>query len=77
MTKVERIRTEIEQLSPRERAELNAFLQNWSEDDWDREMADDALPGGKLDRLRQQAEAEARAGTLRDFPKPLSPCCLL
>ena len=70
MTKVEQIRSEIEQLAPRERAELNALLQNWTEDDWDRQMAADAAPGGKLDRMRQQAEAEARTGKLRDFPKP-------
>jgi hypothetical protein len=69
MTKVEQIRSEIEQLTPRERAELNAMLQGWAEDDWDRQMARDAAPGGKLDRLRQQAEAEARDGKLRGFPK--------
>jgi len=72
MSKVEQLRTEIEQLTPRERAELNALLQNWSEDDWDREMAADAAPGGKLDRLRQRAVVEAQAGKLRDLPKPRS-----
>ncbi|MEI6084292.1 MAG: hypothetical protein WCS70_08320 [Verrucomicrobiota bacterium] len=57
MTKVEEIRQTIEKLTPRERAELNALLQNWTEDDWDRQMATDSTPGGKLDKLRQQAEA--------------------
>ena len=70
MSKVEQIRAAIEQLSPRERAELNALLQNWTEDDWDREMTADAGPGGKLHRLKQKAEAEARTGQLREFPKP-------
>jgi hypothetical protein len=68
MTKVEQIRSEIEQLTPRERAELNVLLQDWAEDDWDRQMARDAEPGGKLDRLRRQAQAEARDGKLRNFP---------
>jgi hypothetical protein len=70
MTKVEEIRQTIEKLTPRERAELNAILQNWTEDDWDRQMAADSVAGGKLDQLRQQAEAAAKAGKLREFPKP-------
>lgn len=52
MTKVEQIRSEIERLTPRERAELNAMLQSGTEDGWDRQMAADAAPGGKLDGLR-------------------------
>lgn len=67
---VEEIRSAIEKLTPRERAELNALLQNWTEDDWDRQMAADFAAGGKLDKLRQDAQAEAQAGKLRDFPKP-------
>jgi len=70
MTKVEEIRLTIEKLTPRERAELNALLQNWTEDEWDRQMAADSVAGGKLDKLRQEAESEAQAGKLREFPKP-------
>jgi hypothetical protein len=70
MTKVEKIRLTIEKLTARERAELNALLQNWTEDDWDRQMAADSVAGGKLDKLRQEAEAEAKADKLREFPKP-------
>jgi hypothetical protein len=70
MTKVEEIRQTIEKLTPRERAELNALLQNWTEDEWDRQMTLDSAPGGKLDTLRQQAEAEVKAGKLREFPEP-------
>lgn len=70
MTKVEEIRQTIEKLTPRERAELNALLQNWTEDDWDRQIAADSAPGGKLDKLRQQAESEAKSGSLREFPEP-------
>ncbi len=70
MSTVEEIRSAIEKLSPRERAELNALLQNWTEDDWDRQIAADSVAGGKLDKLRQEAEAEAKAGRLREFPKP-------
>ena len=69
VSKVEQIKAAIEQLSPRERADLNALLQNWPEDQWGREMTRDAQPDGKLHKLKQRAEAEARAGQLREFPK--------
>ena len=70
MSKVEEIRRTIEQLTPRERAELNAMLQNWTEDEWDRQMTTDSVAGGKLDKLRQEAASEAKTGKLRNFPKP-------
>jgi hypothetical protein len=64
------IKAAIDKLSARERCELNALLRGWDEDQWDREMAVDAEPGGKLARLREEGEAEANAGTLHDFPPP-------
>jgi hypothetical protein len=67
--KLEEIKSVIGQLSPRERAELNAWLQDWPDDDWDRQMAADAKNGGKLAKLKREAEADARAGRLRGFPK--------
>jgi hypothetical protein len=67
---VGQIKTAIESLSPRERAELNAWLQGWKNDDWDDQMSRDAKAGGKLDKLRELAESEARDGRLRDFPEP-------
>jgi hypothetical protein len=66
---LDEIKSAVEQLSPRERAELNAWLQNWADDDWDRQMAQDVEPGGKLDKLKQKAQGEAKAGRLKDFPK--------
>jgi hypothetical protein len=62
--KLEEIKSVIGQLSPRERAELNAWLQDWADDDWDRQMITDAKNGGKLAKLRQDAEAEGQAGRL-------------
>ena len=73
MRRVEEIKAAIDQLSPRERCELNALLQDWPEDDWDRQMAGDAEPGGKLHALKLAAEEEAKAGRLRDFPGPAAP----
>jgi hypothetical protein len=58
MSKVEEIKAQIEALSWEERCELNALLQNWPEDDWDKQMASD----GKFDRVMDEAEREYRAG---------------
>jgi hypothetical protein len=70
VSRVEQIKAAIDQLSPRERCELNALLHDWSDDSWDEQMSADSEPGGKLDQLKQEAEADAAAGRLRDFPTP-------
>jgi uncharacterized protein (DUF305 family) len=67
--KLEQIKSVISDLTPRERAELNAWLQDWSDDGWDRQMTADAKNGGKLAKLKREAEADAKAGRLRNFPK--------
>ena len=63
MSTVAEIKAAIDKLSPRERCELNALLRGWDEDEWDRQMAADSLPGGKLDKLREAAEADGYLGT--------------
>ena len=70
MSTVVEIKAAIDRLSARERCELNALLQHWADDDWDRQMAADAGPGGKLHALKEAAEADAQTGRLREFPKP-------
>lgn len=70
MSRVEEIKAAIDQLSPRERCELNALLRDWPDDEWDAQMSADSEPGGKLDRLKEEAESDAAAGRLRDFPTP-------
>ena len=39
MSRVEEIKAQIDALSWQERCELNALLQNWPDDEWDRQMA--------------------------------------
>lgn len=52
------IMSAIEELSPKERCELNAWLQNWPSDEWDLQMEADAS-AGKFDLLVREAnEAE-------------------
>lgn len=61
------IKSAIEALSERERCELNAWLQAWPSDDWDRRMEADAR-SGKLDALAREAEDAYREGKARPFP---------
>ena len=68
MSTVAEIKEAIDRLSPQERCELEALLHPRVDDDWDRQMAADAEPGGKLDRLKQASIKAAKAGKLKDFP---------
>ncbi len=66
MTIVE-IKKAIECLSEKERCELNAWLQNWTSDAWDRQMEADAQ-SGKLDSLALEGEEALSKGECRPFP---------
>jgi len=68
MSTVAEIKAAIPLLTVAEREEVARYLHGWTDDAWDRQMAADAEPGDKLHRLMEQAEAEAKAGELRDFP---------
>jgi len=68
MSTVAEIKAAIDQLSPQERCELEALLHPWPDDDWDRQMAADAEPVGKLYRLMEASEKNAKAGKLVDLP---------
>jgi hypothetical protein len=70
MSRVEKIKAAIEQLTPEERAELSVLLNPAEEDDWDRQMKKDGEPGGKLHRLMQAANKEYEQGKSLPFPKP-------
>lgn len=52
MSNVERIKAEIDALTWQERCELNALLQNWPDDEWDKQMASE----GKFDRMMDAAK---------------------
>ena len=68
MSTVAEIKAAIDQLSPQERCELEALLHPFEDDDWDRQMKRDAGPGGKLHRLMEASEKNAKAGKLVDLP---------
>ena len=70
MSRVDETKAAIDQLSPEERCELAALLNPIEDDDWDRQMKKDSQPGGKLNRLMDEAEREYREGKSLPFPKP-------
>ena len=69
MSTVEEIKSAIDGLSFEDRCRLMALLNSFPDDDWDREMRADA-EAGKFDNLIAEAEAEHKAGVLREYPKP-------
>jgi hypothetical protein len=62
------IKSAVRQLSPKELAELAAFVSEQDHAVWNKQMEEDA-GSGKLDFLFQEAENERRAGKLRNWPK--------
>jgi hypothetical protein len=60
-----RLQTAIEKLSRKEFWELVKWIDERRNEVWDREMEEDARPGGPLDKLWQEALAEERAGLTR------------
>jgi len=68
MSTVAEIYTAIQELSLQERCELEALLHPFEDDEWDKQMKRDAEPGGKLYKLMEASEKEAKAGKLVDLP---------
>lgn len=68
MSAVDEIKKAAGALSVSEREELLSWLLD-VDDDWDRQMAEDAA-SGKLDFLVEEARTAVREESLRDWPKP-------
>jgi hypothetical protein len=64
MSTVEEIRRAIQKLKLEERAQITAELCGWTDDEWDRQMKDDAA-AGKFDALNREADAANAAGQTR------------
>jgi hypothetical protein len=62
------IKSAVRQLSPRELAELSAFVLEQDNVAWGEQIEQDAA-AGKLDFLFQEADHERKAGKLRDWPE--------
>ena len=61
MSTVEGIRTAIQKLSLEERAQITAELCSWTDDEWGRQMKEDAA-AGKFAALNQEADTAKAAG---------------
>jgi hypothetical protein len=68
MSTVAEIRNAIEGLSLRERGELAKWFNGWEDDDWDKGMARDFAPGGRLSKLKAQVQKKAATAPLLDLP---------
>lgn len=64
---VEQIKSAIERLSPEERAELARWFYQWSDDDWDRQIAAD-YDAGRLDAVLDEVRRDTRAGRVEEGP---------
>jgi hypothetical protein len=62
------IKSAVRDLSPKELAELTAFISEQDNAVWREQMEQDAA-SGKLDFLFQEADKERQAGKLRDWPE--------
>jgi hypothetical protein len=61
------IKTAVRELSPKELAELTAFIVQEDNTAWNAQMDADAA-AGRLDFLFQEAERERAAGEMRAWP---------
>ena len=62
------IKNAVRELSPKELAELAAFISKQDKAAWNEQIKDDAA-SGKLDFLFDEADRERAAGQLRDWPE--------
>ena len=67
MSTVQEIKQAIAQLPKEDFWELSEWVIKRHDDEWDRQMDEDAA-AGRLDFLVAEAEAARKAGTLRDWP---------
>lgn len=67
MNRVEQIEAEITKLTPAETRQVAKWLEEFLADEWDKQIEADTQ-AGKLDFLFDEADAERKAGNLRDWP---------
>ena len=62
------IKDAVETLSPRELAELAAFIRERENAAWDRQIDSDFAEGGRLRPLLEELRENIRAGRLEELP---------
>jgi len=66
MTLVEIKEEVLPKLTPDEKLELTRAI--WGYDEWDLQMIEDCKPGGVIDRMCKEAEAEDERGETEEWP---------
>ena len=66
MSKIEKLKTDIEKLSSEDAAELFRWLSEREWESWDKEMEGDSQ-AGRLDFLVREARQEKARGTLKEL----------
>ena len=67
MIGVDEIKTAIQSLPPEEQTKLVQWINDWADDEWDRQMKED-LAAGRLDSLLKKVRSDIGAGNLLDMP---------
>jgi hypothetical protein len=67
MSTVEEIKAAIKQLRPADQNALLQWINEWADDEWDRQIKRDLQTGG-LDAVLRQARADIAAGKAREMP---------
>lgn len=73
-TRVERIADEVKALPRGEREEFLSWLADFEleqSDDWDKEIARDAQPGGRLDRVLKRVRRDIAEGRTKPLDEVL------
>jgi len=65
---VAEIKAAVSKLSLSERAEFAKWFNDWTDDDWDRQMAADFAPGGRYESVLKEVDANIKSNNLRDLP---------
>lgn len=73
MSKVHEIQAAIGQLPQDQISHLIAWIKNRFEDEWDRQIEDDANEG-RLDHLVREALVDYHTGLTQPFPPDEKPC---
>ncbi len=62
------IKTAVDQLSPQELVELEAFIRERDNAAWDRQIDEDFAETGRLRRVLNEVRDDTRAGRLQELP---------
>jgi hypothetical protein len=68
MSTVAEIKAAVSNLSLSERAEFAKWFNDWTDDDWDRQMAADFAPGARYEGVLKEVDSNIKSNNLRDLP---------